>query len=151
MEFERVCPDTSWEVSIRPLLDDKYVLWDGEYLMWLPEELDEAAVSALFLGGNAMFQQSDTLLRFHLIQGNGIGGQLRHSWLNESLPIRPTEEVQKLVLEALSAYNPQPATAAEIRAKAPELATHQIDNALLHMHLAGKLVRYKGSRYGVKP
>jgi hypothetical protein len=151
MEFERVCPDTSWEVSIRPLLDDKYVVWDGEYLMWLPEELDESAVSALFLGGSALFQQSDVLLRYHLVSGNGIGGQLHHNWLNESLPIRPTEGVQKLVLEALSTYYPQPVMVAEIRTKTPELADDAIENALMHMHLAGKLVRLPGNRYSVKP
>jgi len=151
MEFERVCPEFSWEVSIRTLLDDKYVLWDGENLMWLPEELDEAAVTALFLGGGALLPQSDALLRFHLIKGNGIGGQLYHNWLNEHLPIRLTEEVQKLVLEAISAYNPQPVTATEIRTKQPSLAHDQIENGLSYMHLAGKLVRYAGNRYGMKP
>lgn len=151
MEYERVCSDSKWEVNIRPLLEDKCVLWDGEYLMWLPEELDEAAVQALFLGGNALYQQSDVLLRNHLVTGNGIGGQLEHGWLNEQLPIRPTEEVQKLLLEALNAYNPQPATVEELRTKMPSLAQHQIENALRHMNLAGRLVLIRGKRYGLKP
>ena len=150
MEFERVCPEFSWEVSIRPLLDDKYVLWDGEYIMWLPDELDESAVSALFLGGNAMLPQADVLVRYHLVSGNGIGGQLRHNWLNESLPSRPTEDVQKLVLEAISTYK-LPANAEALRTTQPKLVPHDIGNALQYMHLAGRLVRFAGDRYGVKP
>jgi len=151
MQYNSVCSDSSWEVNIRPLLDDKCVMWDGEYLMWLPDELDEAAINELFLGGGSFGQFSNVLLRNYLISDNGLGGQLRHNWLNEKLPNRPTEEVQKLVLEALYAYTPQSTTVAEIREKQPKLERDQIENALMYLHLSGKLVRYPGARYGLTP
>ena len=149
MEYTRVRGEKEWQSDILELVNRRYILFDEEYLMWLPDELEPAALEELFLGGIS-FTYADVLLRNHLVTGNGIGGNLKHCWLKQ-LPIRPTDELQKLVEEALNAYYPLPATAEEIRTKAPSLAPYQIHQALLHMHLAARLVRLPGGKYAVKP
>jgi hypothetical protein len=149
MEYARVCNGEEWSTDILELISKRYILFDGEKLIWLHDELEPAALDDLFRGGE-FFEYAEALLRHHLVSGNGIGGNLKHCWLKQ-LPIRPTDELQKLVVEALNAYYPLPATAAELRTKKPSLAPDQIENALMHMHLAGRLVRLPGGKYAVKP
>ena len=148
-EFNKICSDISWEVSIRPLLDEKMVLWDGENLMWLPEQLEDVVLFNLFRGRQGVWlQDAELLLRLHLAEGNGIGGELEHHWLNDSLPIRPTEEVQNKILKGLELY-PQ-SCIADLCNMPPQLGVDVIRNGVYYLHLSGKLTCADG-RYSLRP
>ena len=132
--FASKYPEASWNLAIRSLIDQKVAVWDGENIMWLPEKLDDAALSALTLGGEALEPFISVLHELNLVRAVD-GLKLGSPW-RFKLPTEPDLNIQNFVRELLKSSAPKPVKASEI---ADEAKRDAVREALLYMHLAGEI------------
>jgi hypothetical protein len=119
-----------WGFQIFPLLAERIVAYDGMNLIWLPDEMEDGLVHALFVGDSQRdFVSTENLRKLHLLDDSLLSG-----WM-ATLPLQSTEEVQKLV-RGLCVQTPVKLEDLKIRAG---LNSEVADNALMYMHLSGEL------------
>ena len=135
-------PESDPGVTLRALIEQKIIVWDGQRLMWLPDKLEDAALSALLMAGGALLQYVDILYPLSLVDGVGLEGKVEVPWIFDTPPM-PSEEVRKLVRELCS----KPRTIQEIKVAAKET---EVDSAIYAMHLGGELRCHEG-RYETAP
>jgi hypothetical protein len=133
--FASKYPEASWNLAIRSLIGEKVVVWDGDNLMWLPDKLEDAALSALTLGGEALNPFISGLLELNLVRTVEGGLSLGSPW-KFTLPTEPELGTQNLVREQIRAGAGKPV---DIDAIANTANRAQVESALSYFHLAGEV------------
>lgn len=128
--FKTAFPEADFGIASRFLLDNQMAGFDGQNLIFIDYLLDNGVIDAITMGGrdDALMLYAEILDRNGLLT-LGSAGKMSCTWRLKS-PFRPSEEIQKQIINVLVESLMKPMPVEEIRGLLKLKRNEDLQNAL---------------------